>query len=67
MTTEQKDCAAKGHQPWVFATRTETVDVWGTEKRRVRYCTGCEMDRPSRRKTVETVEVPATTVGPRNA
>ncbi len=48
MTPEQERCAAKGHQPWVFATRTITTDVWGTTKR-VRYCTGCGMDRPSRR------------------
>lgn len=45
----QEACAARGHQPWVIATRTEAVDVWATQTRRVRYCTGCGMDRPSRR------------------
>lgn len=43
MTAEQAACAAKGHQPWVFATRTVVVDAWGTRTQRVRYCTGCGM------------------------
>lgn len=50
MNAEQAACAAEGHQPWVIATRTEVMDAWGLEKKRVRYCTGCGMDYPSRRK-----------------
>jgi hypothetical protein len=46
---EQEVCASKGHRPWVFATRVVTVDAWGVEKKRVRYCTGCGMESPSRR------------------
>jgi hypothetical protein len=53
MTAEQKVCAAKGHQPWTFATKTVTTDAWGTKTTRVRYCTGCEMDHPSRRIRTE--------------
>jgi hypothetical protein len=50
MTPEQIRCAAKGHQPWVIATRTiTTYDGMIPVKKRVRFCTGCEMDNPSRR------------------
>lgn len=55
MTPEQRACAAKGHEPWVIATRTITAyDGMIPVKSRVRYCTGCDLDRPSKRPAVPT-------------
>jgi hypothetical protein len=47
----QAVCATVGHEPWVFATKnSDEPRDFGAPVKRVRYCTGCGMDRPSRRK-----------------
>lgn len=50
MTEQERACAARGHQPWVIASKTVAVDAWATQTKRVRYCTGCGMESPSRRR-----------------
>lgn len=42
--SEQQRCAAKGHKPYVIATRSVDVGDPHGKKARVRYCTGCGME-----------------------